>query len=185
MFGTQLPQEKTMQPKIKRRHFLAGTALAAAALPVATAVRAEKHAARDDKFPYEIQRTEDEWRAMLSKDEYNILRKNSTELPKTSPLWEEARDGEYACRGCNLPTHTSFWKEQLDMGWVFFQQSIPNSIMMNIDGANPYGMSDSFGALIEAHCRRCGSHLGHILKVGDKTLHCINGTSLIFTPASA
>lgn len=175
-----------MQTKIRRRHFLAGTALVAAALPAATTVRAAKHAARNDTFPYEVQRSEDEWRAMLSKDEYNIMRKNSTELPKTSPLWKEARDGQYSCKGCDLPTHTSIWKEKLDMGWVFFAQSIPNAVLMNIDGEPwPYGgmaKDDRPPAMIEVHCRRCGSHLGHILKVGDKALHCLNGTSLVFTP---
>ena len=164
-----------------RRDFLAGTAVAAVTLPAATAALAKstEQAAGGD-FQFEIQRTEEEWRALLSKEEYYILRKGGTELPKSSPLWNETRAGGYACRGCELPVYISKWKAPIDKGWVFFSQSEPNSILMGIDGNNPYGKVPP--AMIEAHCRRCGSHLGHILSVGTATLHCIDGAALLFTP---
>jgi len=138
-----------------------------------------------DDFTYEVTRTDAEWREMLSPAEHSILRKNSTELPKTNPLWNNTADGTYCCRGCDLTVYDSVWKVELDKGWAFFSQSRENSILMGIDGQPPYGMADpnAPGAMIEAHCRRCGSHLGHILKVEDKALHCINGTSLQFRPA--
>jgi len=171
---------------IPRRAFLAGTAGGAiAASTFSTPARAER-----DSFVYEVQRTEDEWRAMLTKGEYKILRENDTELPKTSDLWQEERAGTYACRGCDLTIYDSVWKEPLDIGWVFFAQSEPDTVLMGIDGSPPYGNQMGEGdnrppAIIEAHCRRCGSHLGHILTVRGKTLHCINGQALTFAPSEA
>lgn len=173
---------------IARRTFLRASVASAAALG---SIAGTAQAADDgDGFVYEIQRSEDDWRARLAPAEYKILREGDTELPKTSPLWDEARDGIYCCKGCDLTLYDSGWKEPLDIGWAFFKQSRPDSILMGIDGSEPYGrmgMPDPNRppALIEAHCRRCGSHLGHILTVKGKTLHCINGAALIFVPGTA
>ena len=71
------------------------------------------------------------------------------------------------------------------MGYVFFYNSVPNAILMDIDTFNPYGAGeaeDPYDHLIEVHCRRCGSHLGHILRILDKAMHCINGASMTFRP---
>ncbi len=170
---------------LRRRAFLQASAASAVALaPVAARANTAS-----STFTYEVQRTEEEWRARLSKEEYNILRNGGTELPKTSETWDEERDGAYSCKGCELVLYESVWKEQLDIGWAFFAQSVPDTILMGIDGSPPYGnrMGDNNAppAMIEAHCRRCGSHLGHILTVKGKTLHCINGTALDFQPAEA
>ena len=177
--------------KIGRRGFLGATALAVLGL-----VRTKKAQAlggglldQGGGFEYEVQRTDEEWRAMLSDDEYVILRKGSTEFPKSSTLWNEARDGIYSCRGCELNLYNSNWKVPLDKGWAFFKHAAPNSLLMAVDGAAADGMmgSDREGtrAMIEVHCRRCGSHIGHILKVEGKVLHCINGTALTFEQTSA
>jgi len=174
----------TISP-LKRRAFLGGSALSALALAQAAAPRAAagQQTGTDETFTYEITRTDAEWRDMLSPPEYVILRKRSTELPKTNPLWNNTAKGIYCCRGCDLTVYDSIWKVELDKGWAFYQQSRENAVLMGIDGAPPYGMTDGPGALIEARCRRCGSHLGHILSVEGDTLHCINGTSLRFLPA--
>ena len=172
---------------IKRRAFLGGAALSALAL-AQTRASAEDIGGTARPFAYEVTRTEAEWRGMLSKDEYNILRKGSTELPKTSALWNNTAEGTYCCRGCDLTVYDSVWKVELDKGWAFFRQSRENTVLMGIDGDPPDGMEpedERFAAMIEAHCRRCGSHLGHILTVQGSTLHCINGTSLRFRPATA
>ncbi len=164
-----------------RRAMLGSTASLAVA-PMALAA-----SPADETFPYEVQRTEEEWRAMLTEEEYGILRKGHTEWPKTSPLWQETRNGTYHCRGCELPVFEANWNVQLEKGWVFFKHSVPNSVMTGIDGAvEQYGQSDMGGdavALVEIHCRRCGSHLGHYLFVSLQNLHCINGTALEFRPA--
>ena len=133
-------------------------------------------------YPYEVQRTKAEWMERLGGDEeaYGILRLGNTEWPGTTDLWEAAHDGRYACAGCDLPVYDARWFVPLDKGWVFFEHSIPNAVMLAQDGpVRQYGMrEDKRIALIEVHCRRCGSHLGHYLPVDGQNLHCINGTSL-------
>ena len=120
---------------------------------------------------YEVQRTDADWRARLSEHEYAILREGGTEPRHSSPLATETRNGTYACKGCELPIYSSSEKIILPQGWVFFHHSYDNAVLTGVDQGH-----------IEAHCRRCGSHLGHILYVETQVLHCINGTSLIFTP---
>ncbi|MDJ0824590.1 MAG: peptide-methionine (R)-S-oxide reductase [Rhodobacter sp.] len=170
-----------------RRAFLGGSAVSALALAQARATAGEA-GGTDETFAFEITRSDEDWRAMLSRDEYVVLRKGSTELPKSNPLWNNTAEGTYCCRGCDLTVFDSVWKVELDKGWLFFRQSVENAVLMGIDGQPPDGMApedERYGALIEAHCRRCGSHLGHILTVEGKTLHCINGTSLQFRPTLA
>lgn len=176
--------------RLSRRRFLATSALGAAGATAAAAGALGPAAAHGegDGFVYEVSRTEEDWRARLTPEEYAILREGGTETPKTSPLWNETRDGGYACRGCDLPLYESAWKAPVDKGWVFFAHSVPNAVLTGIDDPQvEYGMDPALRelALIEAHCRRCGSHLGHILTVEGKTLHCINGTSLRFAPSEA
>ncbi len=77
----------------------------------------------------------------------------------------------------------------IEKGWAFFRHSEPDTVLTGLDGEiDEYGdMANSNGATIEVHCRRCGSHMGHILfvLVALEQLHCINGTSLIFHPETA
>ncbi len=184
------------QSQIRRRAFLGGTAMAVLAAAQASGGRAWANqgtaaapaaAPLGDTFEFEITRTEAEWRAMLTPQEYRILREGDTELPRTSPNWNRDEEGTYACRGCGLPVYDSIWKVQLDKGWAFFSQSRENAVLMGIDGNPPAGMPDENAppAMIEVHCRRCGSHFGHILTVDKATLHCVDGTSLCFYPAAA
>lgn len=176
-----------------RRAFLKASAISAVALtPALTPALRGARAASDanptsDDFTYEVTRTDAEWKARLTDDEYHILRKGGTEKFNASPYHGEMPDGTYACKGCDLPLYDSKWKKVVDMGFVFFKQSHPNAVLTGIDIFNPYKKkTDEVDALIEVHCRRCGSHMGHILIVTKgNILHCINGTSLQFTPASA
>ncbi len=175
-----------MTHTINRRGLLKGTALTLAASPFVGMAKADVVPGQDD-FDYEVTRTEDEWRAMLDDNEYAVLRMGDTEEPKSSPLWNEMSAGNYYCKGCDLHVYESPWKVEVDKGWAFFRQSVPNSMLMNIDWPADAGQDPAFARLtmIEAHCRRCGSHLGHILTVENQTLHCINGAALTFTPESA
>ena len=135
-------------------------------------------------FPYEVQRSEEEWRALLDGDDevYGILRQGKTEWPKTTELWKEAHDGDYLCRGCDMPLYQGTWFQPLDKGWVFFHHANPNAVMFALDGPVPQygqaGMTEEKVTLAEVHCRRCGSHIGHHLSVQGMFLHCLNGTSL-------
>jgi peptide-methionine (R)-S-oxide reductase len=164
-----------------RRAFLAGTGLAGISLLAPNPARA----GQTDRFEYEIVRTEAEWRARLDPDEYRILRRGGTELPASSILWDENRDGVYCCKGCDLRLYTAAWKVPVPKGWAFFRHAEPDTVLTDIDGpVAEYGMDvNTDTTLIEAHCRRCGSHLGHILIVNGGMLHCINGASLEFSPA--
>jgi peptide-methionine (R)-S-oxide reductase len=175
---------------LSRRGFLAASS--AAGLGLATTARASSAPPFPDSperaaFSYEIERSEAEWREMLDDEEYHILREGGTELPASSDLWNETRPGIYGCRGCNLHVYSSEWKVPLEKGWAFFAHSEDNTVMTSIDGPQEvYGMDpDGPGNLIEAHCRRCGSHLGHILLVEGEVLHCINGRSLTFESREA
>ncbi|QIE41305.1 peptide-methionine (R)-S-oxide reductase [Rhodobacteraceae bacterium SC52] len=163
-----------------RRSFLAAFGLTAAS--GLTGRRAT--AASTDSFRFEITRSDEDWRSILSDDEFRILRRGGTELPGSSPLWTERRDGDYCCKGCDLLIYRGGWRVPVEKGWVFFAHSEENTVLTGIDGpVAEYGMSeDSNTTMIEAHCRRCASHLGHILLVEGRILHCINGTSLTFRP---
>lgn len=131
-------------------------------------------AANGDAMVYEIQYSDAEWQSRLTPLEYRILRQGGTENKHSSPLTRETRPGTYACRGCDLPIYDGGQKVILDIGWVFFNHSFPDTVLTGIDNGN-----------VEAHCRRCGGHFGHILYVENRILHCINGNALKFQPAPA
>ena len=164
-----------------RRHVLLG----AAALPALAATKASATEPGSDAFIYEVTRSDAEWRARLNELEYFVLRQGGTEPQHTSLLAFQKAPGSYACRGCDLTAFDSEYKVQHpDIGWVFFSQARPDTILTGID--KNFGMMGDEDAepkaTIECHCRRCGSHFGHILDVRGEVLHCLNGTSLVFSP---
>jgi len=180
-----------MNIPLKRRGFLHRAALSVLSIP-AIAIGSRAHATKqpgDNDFQFEVTRTEKEWRAMLTEFEFGILREGKTEKQRTSPQWNETREGTYYCRGCDLHVYDTAWQVVVDKGWVFFRQNVPNAVLMGIDNSfPPSDMANPEGsplAAIEAHCRRCGSHLGHILPVAGMALHCTNGTSFKFELANA
>ena len=126
-----------------------------------------------DVFHYEVQYPDSEWRARLTPAEYTILREGGTEAKHSHRYTQTADPGTYLCKGCDLPTYLSDEKINLDIGWVFFRHALVDSVL--------FGNEDD--GRIEAHCRRCGSHLGHVLYVQGQILHCINGTALSFEAA--
>lgn len=127
-------------------------------------------------FPYEVQRTEGDWRTRLTPAEYKVLRQGRTEPKNSHPYVTETEPGTYHCKGCDLPVYGSEHKTILTVGWVFFEQSLDNALMLSMDQGR-----------IEGHCRRCGSHLGHVLVVpaAGRILHCVNGVALSFDAAAA
>ena len=177
-----------MNMKLGRRQILGGVGIAAISAPVMGAFAARAQSADDGEYRFEIVRSEAEWREMLPEFEYHILRNGGTEPHFSSRLWNEEREGHYACRGCELRLYESEWKTIREIGWVFFYHSVPNSTLTSIDEIPEQYLADdamaSDGTMIEAHCRRCGSHLGHIILVQGDVLHCINGASLVFEPTA-
>lgn len=128
---------------------------------------------------FEVTRTDAEWRAMLSDPEYKVMRREGTERAFSSPLDREKRAGMFHCRGCDLALYASDTKFDSGTGWPSFWQALPDAIETKEDRS-------LFGLRTECHCRRCGSHLGHIFDDGPKPTgkrHCINGVSLVFKPA--
>ncbi len=125
---------------------------------------------------FEITRTEAEWRAILTQVEFDVMREEATERPFSSLLDKETRSGTYHCKGCDLPLYGSAQKYDSGTGWPSFWDALPNAIGTRPDNS-------LFSARTEAHCRRCGSHLGHIFDDGPQPTgkrHCLNGVSLVF-----
>jgi peptide-methionine (R)-S-oxide reductase len=130
---------------------------------------------------FEVVKTEDEWRAILTPEQFAVLRQADTEYPGTSPLLQEHRKGTFDCAGCDLPLYSSETKFESGTGWPSFWDSLPGAVATSEDDS-------LFMTRIELHCRRCGGHLGHVFDDGPPPTgkrHCINGVALIFRPASA
>jgi len=130
---------------------------------------------------FEVTHTDQEWRNLLSPEQYEILRREGTERAFSSPLNHEKRVGTYACAGCGLPLFSSTTKFDSGTGWPSFWAALDHAV----DTTQDY----SFGmARTALHCTRCGGHLGHVFDDGPAPTHqryCINGLALKFLPAAA
>ncbi len=125
---------------------------------------------------FEIARTPDDWKKLLSADEYSVLREEKTERPHSSDLLAEKRKGTYHCAGCDLAVYSSETKYDSGTGWPSFWASEDEAVRTKPDNT-------LFTARTEVHCRRCGGHFGHIFDDGPKPTgkrHCLNGVALNF-----
>jgi peptide-methionine (R)-S-oxide reductase len=160
---------------MKRRDLIV-TALAGSAIAAIPFVR--NSSASEGSF--EVMRTDEEWRAMLSDLEYKVMREEGTERAFTSPLDGEKRPGIFACRGCDQALYSSDTKFDSGTGWPSFWAPLPDAVETKPDRS-------FFTVRTEVHCDRCGSHLGHVFEDGPPPTglrHCINGVSLVFKPAA-
>ena len=130
---------------------------------------------------FEISKTEAEWKALLTPEQFAVLREENTEPPNSSPLLDEHRKGTFACAGCDLPLYSSETKYDSGTGWPSFFDVLPNAVGKKEDNT-------LFTTRTEVHCRRCGGHLGHVFDDGPPPTglrYCMNGLALKFVPATA
>ena len=131
----------------------------------------------DDK----LLKSEADWRAELSPEEYRICREKGTESAFTGVYWDEHRAGTYRCRCCGEPLFSSAAKYDSGSGWPSFWQPLQEgSIAEHRDLS--HGMVRT-----EITCRRCGSHLGHVFPDGPRPTglrYCVNSLSLKLDPDS-
>ena len=131
----------------------------------------------DKTFP--VEKTDAEWKAQLTPDQYAVLRGHGTERPGTCALLHEQRVGTFACAGCDQPLFMTGRKFESGTGWPSFFEPLAGSIETTSDSS--YGMTRT-----EVHCSRCGGHLGHVFPDGPPPTglrYCINGVALNFAPA--
>jgi peptide-methionine (R)-S-oxide reductase len=122
-----------------------------------------------------------EWKKRLTSEQYEVLRKEGTEKPFSSPLYTEYRKGKFICAGCDTELFTSEMKFDSGTGWPSFFDAIKEHIQTRED-------TKWFMKRIEYHCAVCGGHQGHVFEDGPKPTglrYCNNGVALKFIPEAA
>lgn len=129
----------------------------------------------------EIERTDAEWRALLTPEQYDVLRKAGTERPWSGKFVDAHDDGTYTCAACGAELFDSGTKFESGSGWPsFFEAKVADAVTLITD--RTHGMSRT-----EVRCRRCDSHLGHVFPDGPAPTgqrFCMNSASLDFVPAT-
>jgi peptide-methionine (R)-S-oxide reductase len=122
-------------------------------------------------------KSEDEWRRILTKTQFHILREKGTEGAFTGKYWNYFKKGQYKCAGCGNILFESEDKFKSDCGWPSFSKPIEGNIETKIDTS--HGMVRT-----EVLCKRCGGHQGHVFTDGPSELgglrFCINSESIEF-----
>ncbi len=134
---------------------------------------------KQDTMTYKIQKTDAEWRTILSDEQYRILREKGTEYPGTGDYYMHFEKGTYVCAGCGTPLFESNHKFESHCGWPSFDDAIEGKVLYKRDTS--HGMIRT-----EILCANCGGHLGHIFDDGPRNTtgkrYCVNSVSLDFKP---
>ena len=121
-----------------------------------------------------VKKTEAEWKAELSPEQYKIVREKGTEAPFTSELNDEKSPGTFKCVACGQPLFKAERKFESGTGWPSFFAPLEGAIGTTVDRS--FGMTRT-----EVHCSRCGGHLGHVFEDGPEPTglrYCINSAAL-------
>ena len=132
----------------------------------------------EEKFA--VEKTDEEWRKILTAEQYAVLRGHGTERPGSCALLHEKRAGTFKCAGCGQSLFVADRKFESGTGWPSFFAPIEGSLGSTTDRS-------LFMTRTEVHCSRCGSHLGHVFPDGPPPTgerFCINGVALTFEPGS-
>lgn len=126
-----------------------------------------------------VEKTEAEWKAVLTAEEFYVLRKSGTERAFTGDLWDNHEKGTYVCAACGLPLFDSETKFNSGTGWPSFYQPIKQNYV-EVGTDTSHGMVRD-----EVRCARCGGHLGHVFDDGPAPTglrYCMNSVSMNFVP---